>query len=43
MREDTPGTKKAPLWRRLLWFVVLYVGGVIAVGAMAYALRFVTR
>lgn len=32
-----------PLARRLLWFAALYVGGVIAVGAIAYALRFVTR
>ncbi len=32
-----------PLARRLLWFAALYAGGVIAVGALAYALRFVTR
>ena len=43
MRGDTPQTKKAPLSRRLVWFVLLYTGGVIAVGALAYALRFVTR
>lgn len=43
MRNDTPQTKKAPLARRLLWFVLLYAGGVIAVGVLAYALRFVTR
>lgn len=43
MRGDAPQTKQAPLSRRLLWFALLYVGGVIAVGALAYALRFVTR
>lgn len=43
MREDAPRTKQAPLTRRLLWFVLLYAGGVIAVGAVAYALRFVTH
>ena len=43
MLEETTQTKKAPLSRRLVWFVLLYAGGVIAVGALAYALRFVTR
>ena len=43
MRRDAPQTKQTPLSRRLLWFVLLYAGGVIAVGAVAYALRFVTR
>ena len=43
MRDETPQTEKAPLARRLLWVVVLYAGGVLAVGALAYALRFVTR
>ena len=43
MRENALQTKQAPLKRRLLWFVLLYSGGVIAVGALAYALRFVTH
>jgi len=43
MRNEQPQTKQAPLSRRLLWFVLLYVGGVIAVGALAYTLRFVAR
>lgn len=43
MRDEAPQTRQAPLARRLLWFVLLYAGGVLAVGALAYALRFVTR
>jgi len=43
MREDAPQTKQAPLTRRLLWFVLLYAGGVVAVGVLAYVLRFVTH
>ena len=43
MRDQAPQTEKAPLTRRLLWFVLLYACGVLAVGALAYALRFVTR
>jgi len=43
MRCDPPQTEQAPLPRRLLWFVLLYAGGVIAVGALAYALRLVAR
>ena len=42
MRGRVPQTKQTPLSRRLLWFVLLYAGGVIAVGALAYALRFLT-
>jgi hypothetical protein len=26
-------------WQRLLWFVVLWAGGVAALGAVAWALR----
>ncbi|MBX3527891.1 MAG: DUF2474 family protein [Rhodoblastus sp.] len=43
MREDAPRTKQAPLKRRLLWFVLLYAGGVVAVAALAYVLRFITH
>lgn len=43
MQENAPRTKQAPLSRRLLWFILLYAGGVLAVGALAYGLRFVTR
>lgn len=36
MRQNaTPG----PLWKRLLWFVALWVAGVAVVGAVAYILR----
>ena len=43
MQDQAPRAKQAPLKRRLLWFVLLYAGGVIAVGALAYALRFITH
>ena len=43
MRSEAPQTKQAPLARRLLWFIVLYACGAMAVAALAYALRFVTR
>ncbi|HMN72482.1 MAG TPA: DUF2474 domain-containing protein [Rhodoblastus sp.] len=44
MQESrAPQTKQAPLARRLMWFALLYIGGVAAVAALAYALRFVTR
>lgn len=43
MQDDTRQTKQAPLARRLLWFFLLYAGGVAGLGALAYALRFVTH
>ncbi len=30
-----------PLWQRLLWFVGLWAGGVITIGAVAMVLRWV--
>ena len=33
------GEAKRPLGKRLLWFVVLWVGSLVAVAAVAYALR----
>jgi len=33
------GEEKRPLSRRLMWFVVLWVGSVAVVAAVAYALR----
>lgn len=35
MDASTPG----PLWKRLAWFVGLWVAGVAAVGAVAWVLR----
>ena len=37
MAENRP----APLVRRIGWFVLLWAGGVAAVGAVAYAIRLV--
>lgn len=31
--------RPAPLWRRLAWFVALYLGGIGVVGAVAYGIR----
>ena len=39
MDEQTP----APLRKRLGWFVLLWAGGVLALGAFAYLLRWVMR
>jgi hypothetical protein len=33
------GEARAPLGRRLIWFVVLWLGGLAAVAAVAYSLR----
>jgi len=33
----------APFWRRLLWMAAIWAVSVIAVGAFAYALRFLIR
>lgn len=33
------GAPKPPLHKRLLWFVLLWVGSVAAVAAVAYTLR----
>lgn len=33
------GEARAPLGKRLLWFAALWVGGLVAVAAVAYALR----
>lgn len=35
MVTNAPG----PLWKRLAWFVGLWAAGVLAVGSVAYALR----
>ncbi len=34
-----PGAPKAPLWRRLAWFVGLAVGAALATAALAYAMK----
>jgi hypothetical protein len=34
-----PGDPKRPLGKRQLWFVALWVGGLVAVAAAAYVLR----
>jgi hypothetical protein len=34
-----PGDPSPPLGRKLLWFVALGLGGLLATGAVAYGLR----
>lgn len=34
-----PGAPKPPLWRRLLWFIGLALGGAMATGLIAFALK----
>lgn len=36
-------TEVQPLWRRLLWFVGLWVAGVVTVGGVAEALHWALR
>ncbi|MHB0706983.1 DUF2474 family protein [Roseomonas mucosa] len=36
MRDPAPPGSR---WRRLGWFVLLWLGGVVAVGAVAFLLR----
>ena len=31
---------QSPLWKRLAWFVGLWAGGVTAVGAVAYGIKY---
>jgi len=35
MNGETPG----PMWRRLVWFVGLWAGGVLVMGSLGYLLR----
>ena len=35
----TQGEWREPLWKRLAWFVALWIGGVAVVGAVAWLLR----
>jgi hypothetical protein len=39
MAEDGKKQEAAPLWQRLLWFLVLWAGGVVAVAAVAYGIK----
>lgn len=32
-------TAPGPLWKRLAWFIALWIGGVAVVGSVAYLLR----
>jgi hypothetical protein len=34
-----PGDPEPPLWRRLAWFAALSLGGLVAVGVVAYGLK----
>ncbi|TFU06138.1 DUF2474 family protein [Polymorphobacter arshaanensis] len=32
-------TETGPLWRRMAWFIALWLGGVLSVGAVAWVIR----
>jgi hypothetical protein len=36
---DTETDVKTPGWRRAVWFVAIYAGSVLAVGALVYGLK----
>lgn len=36
-------TRPAPFWSRLLWFAGLWLGGVLALGAVSLAIRAALR
>jgi len=38
-----PGEARPPLGRRLLWFVVIWVGSLVSVAGIAYALKAMLR
>lgn len=38
-----PRAAPSPRWRRLGWFVLLWLGGVAAVGSLAYMLRAIVK
>jgi len=39
MAGATDARAPGPLWKRLLWFVALWLGGLASVGALAWLLR----
>jgi hypothetical protein len=44
MKPDTPSDTRAPTsWRRIGWFVLLWAGGVVAIGGFAWLLRSVMK
>jgi hypothetical protein len=34
-----PGARQPPLWKRLIWFFGLALGGLISTGLVAYGLK----
>ncbi|TAH45261.1 MAG: DUF2474 domain-containing protein [Betaproteobacteria bacterium] len=41
--HETRGAVRSPPWRRLAWFVGIWAGGVLALGAFAWLLRLLMR
>lgn len=39
MATDDGSPAAGPLWKRLIWFITLWAGGVLAVGTVAYLIR----
>ncbi len=39
MREPEPEAAASPLWRRLTWFLALWIASVLALGVVAYVIK----
>ncbi len=39
MTPENTGETNQPLWKRLMWFVALWIAGVASVAVVSYALR----
>ena len=39
MRESEPAAPPSPLWRRVTWFLTIWIASVLALGAVAYLIK----
>ena len=39
MREPEPEAAPSPLWRRLAWFLALWIASVLALGVVVYVIK----
>jgi len=43
MRESGTAAPLSPLWRRVVWFLAIWIASVLALGAVAYSIRLALR
>lgn len=43
MPTTIDGEERKPIWQRLLWFVALWAGSVLALGIVGYAIKLVLK